>query len=103
MLVRFGYRKVGKYNRKYEDIIDGEGFFDEVSCEKFESFFLSKPLVNKSIEHHSKWYPYGRPSKRLFHAHFLTLSVKDSEIKRKHKKDKNIKPNPEPDIDFHME
>lgn len=57
VLIGFRYREVSKYDRKDEDIVDREGFFYEVSCEKFESFLLSEPLVNKTIKYESKRYP----------------------------------------------
>lgn len=101
MLVSLRYREVCKYDGKYEDIIDWESFFDEISREELEGFLLAEPLIYKSVKYKCERYPYRRPCESLFHRDFLTLSMKDSEIECQHEEDKNIEPHPKPDIDFH--
>ncbi len=85
MLICFWYGKIRKNDSEDKDIIDRKSLLDNISCEKLYSLLLSKPLIDESIEHECKGYPYSRPSERFFHRDFFTFFMKDSEIECKHK------------------
>ncbi len=37
-------------NQKEEQVVDAQGFFDEIACEKLERFIRAEKVVDQSIE-----------------------------------------------------
>ena len=101
MLILLRNSEVGKYDSENKYIIYWKGFFDQISCEKLEGFLFSEPVIYKDIKYKSEGDPYTRPYECFFYRYDSTFFMEYSEIECEHHKDKNIKPDPKPDVDFH--
>jgi hypothetical protein len=61
--------KIGEDKKKYEKIIDAEGFFNDVAGEKFQRFLFPKSEIDADIHQQRKHNPKDAPDNCLSNGH----------------------------------
>jgi len=79
---------------KYEEVVDAEGFFDQVACEELEGRTWAHGEVDAHIEDHRLGDPGGAPDQRLPHREGVTLALEDAQIEREHRQDIGVEAHP---------
>jgi hypothetical protein len=61
MLVAFRDTEERKHHDDHKDVINAQGFFDEISGEKLDRLLFSELIINKKVKQHCQAEPNARP------------------------------------------
>jgi hypothetical protein len=83
--------EVGENQQEYKDIIDAEGFFNQVSREVIEGWLRSHKVVDTNPKNNGLCNPDPGPDKALFDTDFVRFPIEDFQINNQHRQDKGVK------------
>ena len=101
VLVAWRDGEVGEEQGDDEDVIDAEGFLDDVAGEEFEGFVIAHEVPNTEIEGEGEGDPDEGPRDGLFDGDDVAFAVKDAEVERQHDEDKDVEADPGPVVCRH--
>lgn len=101
VLVAWRDGEVGEEQGDNEDVIDAEGFLDDVAGEELEGFVIAHEVPDAEIEGESEGDPDEGPGDGLFDGDDVALAVEDAEVERQHDEDKDVEADPGPVVCRH--
>lgn len=93
--------EVGEEQGDDEDVIDAEGFLDDVAGEEFEGFVIAHEVPDAEIEGEGEGDPDEGPGDGLFDGDDVAFAIKDAKVERQHDEDKDVEADPGPVVCRH--
>lgn len=87
-------RERGKDDHEDEDIIDGEGFFDQVAGDELDRLFRTEPDVDEPGETERQRNPDNAPDCGFFQGDDVGFAIEDAEVERQHHEHESEEPEP---------
>jgi hypothetical protein len=84
VLVLAGRAEILKDHQKHEQVIDAQGFFDDVSGEELERFFGSPRVIDPNIEDHRQADPDNTLNRCFLDRNGVGFAVENTQIQSKH-------------------
>ena len=96
MLVFGMHAEIGKDHDKNKDIVDAEGFFDQVAGQEHQGRLRAQVEVEPEVESQRYADPYPTPDQRLAHFDNVGFAVKHPEVQCQHDADDHTECHPGP-------
>ena len=93
MVKHFGNLEVIKDKQKHKKIVDTQGLFQQISCQKIKCGLRAFPKINNRVEGQGQPNPKHTPTHRFLKLDFPIVSMKQNKIKKQKKKNGEIKDN----------
>ena len=85
VLERPRHPKVGEDDEEDKDVIDGEGFLDQVTGKELKACPGSEPQVDPEVEEEGHADPDPSPDERFAHANLVRPAMEDAEVQDQHR------------------
>lgn len=83
--------EVGENKQEDKNVVDTEGFLDQVACKIVQGGLRTDEVVNSNPENDGLCYPDTGPDEALFDADFVGLSIEDFQVNNQHGQDEYVK------------
>src|SRR5262249_55460845 len=94
VLINRRHPEIGEDHEKDEEIIDTQGFFNEITSEEGQSGIVATPQVHAKIEQECQHNPHGAPAQSFFHLYHVCLTMEYPQIERQHHEHERTKAPP---------
>ena len=101
MLVDWRHCECAEDQQNDKNVVDGEGLFDDIPREPFETGLAAHEGEDAGVEHEGDADPDARPEERLFAFDHMGMAMKKAEVEREEAKDEEEKADPGGEIHQH--
>src|SRR5262249_48891156 len=81
ILIDWRYAEIRQDNKKDEEIVDTQGFLNEIAGKKCQGGLSATQAIHAEIEEECQANPDSTPAQGLFDLHDVCVTMEDSEIK----------------------